>query len=518
MRKFRRITLIGLCSALAILAGGAASAEPAGGSVVRTADGPVRGTVADGHRVFYGIPYAAPPTGNLRWRAPQPAKSWQGVRDATVQGSFCPQTGYGGPPVMGNEDCLFVNVTTPERPARRLPVMVFVHGGGFFGGTGSPFNAERVAEQGDVVVVTLNYRLGALGFLSHPALSDPHAGNFGIADQQAALRWVQRNAAAFGGDPGNVSLWGESAGAFSVCSQLASPGARGLFHKAIIHSGPCANSFITAPVARQRGRVIAEDLGCTGNNVVECLRAKPVEDLVGLNEDQAYRVNRYTAGLPWQPVVGTPVLPVQPLTALRTGTAARVPLIHGGTKDEQRSFVASAYDGAGEPLTAEQYPEAVRALYGKETAKVLAEYPVADYLSPGIALATLVGDEGRMLGTCNQLPVDEAASRWAPVYAYEFAQPTIDTIGDFPLGAKHGADIPSFFDSKWPDRPPSVPPAGEKKVFADKLISYWTTFAKTGNPGGGWAPYREGNALSFSIAEIKEIDVSAAHKCGFWNR
>jgi para-nitrobenzyl esterase len=359
------------------------------------------------------------------------------------------------------------------------------------------------------VFVTVNYRLGALGFLRHRSMDDPFAGNFGIADQQAALRWVKDNIAAFGGDPGNVTLWGESAGAFSTCAQLASPAAKGLIHKAIVQSGPCGNAFLTPQTAEQRGEATAAALGC---NDVECLRSKPAEAYVGLNEDQV-TAHRFIAELPWMPVAGTPPLPYQPLDALQRGEALNVPLVMGGTKDEMRAFVS---DADGKPLTATEYPDAVRALYGARTASaVLDQYPVDRFPTPGLALATLLSDEGRMLGACAQLPAAEAAARRAPVFLFEYAQPTERSIGDFPLGAQHGADIPYYFDSRFPGATQQARPEA-KKVFADRLTSYWTGFAHTGQPAPEWPTYRAGTAISITMDKVTPVDLAAEHRCGFW--
>jgi para-nitrobenzyl esterase len=395
--------------------------------------------------------------------------------------------------------------------------MVFLHGGGFVGGSGAPYDPTRIAVQGRVVVVTLNYRLGALGFLDHPALGDPYTGNFGLADQQAALRWVQRNIAAFGGDSGNVTLWGESAGAFSTCAQLAAPGAKGLFHKAIVQSGPCGNALLTPQEAQRRGVATASRLGCPDpQTAAECLRHKPFQDLVGLGEDQVFTVHRGIDGLPWLPVTETSALPLQPLTALRLGVAANVPLIQGGTKDEMRAFVAATYDAKGHPVSAAEYPGILQALFGSENARpIIATYPIAHYRTPSLALATLLTDYGGMLGACAQLSADDAAARRSPVYAYEFAEPVDYAIGDFPYGASHGADVPYFFDSRFPGAPPpSRTPA--QTALADKLIGYWSTFARTGHPDPGWPAYHDGAALSLAINGIGSVDVAHDHHCGFW--
>ena len=217
--------------------------QTAGGAVVHTTSGAVRGTLAGGYRTFAGIPYAAPPVGRLRWTSPQKAKTWTGTRDATQPGNACPQTaGFLGDPASDTEDCLYLNVTTPRNTGEnKLPVMFWIHGGGFYSGSGSLYGAQRLATEGNVIVVTLNYRLGVFGFLAHPALDGKthKSGDYGLEDQQAALRWVHDNAKAFGGDAGNVTLFGESAGGISTCSHLAAPASKGLFQRAIIQSGPC---------------------------------------------------------------------------------------------------------------------------------------------------------------------------------------------------------------------------------------------------------------------------------------
>ncbi|KAA2258819.1 carboxylesterase family protein [Solihabitans fulvus] len=519
--------LLKLTAALAVVVGTAAAPAAAASddTTVHTAGGWVRGTVASDHRSFQGMPYAAAPTGALRWRAPQPAAPWPGVRDATRPGQACPQyysAGQGQPPTLhGDEDCLSVNVTTPRGPTGPLPVLVFVHGGGFVGGSGALYDPTRMVTRGGVVVVTLNYRLGALGFLDHPALDHPamgdgDAGNYGLADQQAALRWVRRNIAAFGGDAANVTLWGESAGAFSTCAQLAAPGARGLFDKAIVQSGPCGNSFATRQTAEQRGRDTASGLGCVDQaTVADCLRGKPVGELASLGNDQVFLAHRDIADLPWLPVAGTPALPLQPPTALRLGLAARVPLILGGTRDEMRAFVAASYDGRRQPVTATQYPEIIRTMFGPSAAEaILARYPADRYPTPSLALATLLGDYGGMLGACTQLPAADAAARRAPVYSYEFAEPDGQGLPGFPFGATHGDDVRYFFDSTYSGWTP--PPLTEaQQALAGTLIDEWTAFARTGAPG--WPAYRPGGVtLSLSAGGTGPIDLAGEHDCGFW--
>lgn len=487
-------------------------------AVVRTADGLVGGRLASDHRIFEGIPYAAPPVGDRRLRAPQPVEPWTGVRDATAAGSRCAQVFVyppGAPPQFsGSEDCLYLNLHVPRGANRPLPVMVFLHGGGFASGLGSAYDPRRITRQGNVIVVTLNYRLGALGFLRHPALRDADAGNFGIADQQAALRWVRSNVAAFGGDARNVTLWGESAGAYSVCAQLASPRARGLFDKAVVQSGPCGNDLLTRQEADRRGLLAAADLGCPDPaTVAECLRRVPAERLAGLYTDRI-TFQRIAAALPWWPVAGTPLIPLQPLQAARAGLASPVPLVHGGTRDEMRALIIEKYDGIGRPLTAAEYPAVVRELYGRDATAVLAEYPLAHFDSPSLALATLLTDEGRFQGACQQFPYNDAAARRGPVFAYEYAEPNGQHSGNFPHGAPHGADVRVMFDSYLRPSPPL--PAPQQRV-AETMIRYWTTFARTGNPGPDWPTYRHGHGLSISAHQLAPANLAHTHHCGFWH-
>jgi para-nitrobenzyl esterase len=470
-------------AALAVgLVGGGATASASDASRVRVSEGWLQGTVTADYRGFQGIPYAAPP---VRWRAPRPPGSWQGVRDATQQGQPCAQLAADGSGVIGSEDCLFLNVMTPRAVTGPLPVLVFVHGGGLVNEHGAYYDPARIVEQG-AVVVTLNYRLGALGFLRHSSLRDPYAGNFGLADQQAALRWVRHNIAAFGGDRRNVTLWGQSAGGGSAS---------------------CGNAVLDEPTATSRGRSLAAEIGCADQT---CLRDAPLEDLVRqVDQDQTFAtLHRRSADKPWMPVAGTAAVPVQPLTALRDGTAADVPLIHGATRDEMRIHVAVTQ--AAMPIS--EYAGIVRQLYGQDADRVLAAYPASDYATPGLALATLMTDEGAQVGACSQLPALDAATRGAPVYAYEYAQPTDrPPISDFPLGAHHSADLVYFLDRGAP-----APFTPEKKAFAERLIGHWVAFARTGSPQ--WPAYRRGTAtvLSLSMDETGPVDLARGHRCGFW--
>ncbi|AKU19302.1 carboxylesterase/lipase family protein [Luteipulveratus mongoliensis] len=492
--------------ALASAAAGQGDSPP----VVRTASGLARGEKVSGTNLFEGLPYAKPPVGTLRWRSPRPPEPWAGTRDATTPGSPCVQAAPTPGQTTGSEDCLYLNVQAPQRISGSAPVIVFLHGGGFTSGSGDVYDGTRLTREG-AVVVTVNYRLGALGFLDHRASRDPASGNFGLADQAAALRWVRANIGRFGGNPRNVTLWGQSAGGFSVCAQIASPLARGLFDKAIVQSAPCGNPALTRPQARARAASVTQAVGCVdAPDALACLRSRPAAQIV-VSSPPNPPLARRGVDRTWLPVAGTPVLPVQPLTALRHGAADRIALIQGGTREEMRGFVAGRY--GADPLTAEQFPGAVRDLYGAEAAAVLRRYRLEDYPAPGAALAAILTDEGRFIGACQQLPANDASR--GRVYAYEFAQPSSQPGGDFPLGAFHTSDLRYLLDSRggaYP-QPPLTP---EEAPLGEEMVRHWTTFASTGRPGAGWPAYRPGKALSLSIGETKTVDIAAEHHCDFW--
>ena len=307
-----------LALALAGVTSGTAMAQVTAGAggrllplVVRTDHGLVRGLRQHGAREFLGIPYAAPPTGADAWRPPQPFPPWQGVRAATKPGHDCAQTGSlatGVPSTSLFENCLFLNVYTPPRAAGRpLPVMVWIHGGGFTGGAGRIYDGAVLAAKRHVIVVTINYRLSAFGFLALPSLDaespDNSSGNYGLMDQQAAMRWVQGNAFAFGGDPGKVTIFGESAGGASVCANMASPTALGLFSHAIAESG-CIFPTPGKKAAERQGTALAKSLGCTSAaTAAACMRTKPVAAILKAEP---------SAELSWGPVSGGFTLPLSP--------------------------------------------------------------------------------------------------------------------------------------------------------------------------------------------------------------
>ena len=500
------------------------AADPA---LVRTALGTVRGTVAADHRSCQGIPYAAPPIGELRWASPRPAAPWNGTREATRPGSACAQLpGLPMDTPSEAEDCLYLNVTTPSAPVeRKLPVMVWLHGGHFLFGQGDTYGAASLAADGDVVVVTVNYRLGALGFLAPPALDggrDAPSGNFGLEDQQAALRWVRENASGFGGDPENVTLFGESAGATSVCAHLAAPGSAGLFHRAIMQSNSCTEPFEDRPSAEEKGLSLAAALGCSDRaDAASCLRSTPVTAVL------------QAAGYPGSgtspaPFAGDRVLPIDPAEALASGRFTEVPVMNGINRDEYRAQLwgaervgANCAGGTPNtipcPLTEAQYAEQLQATFGDRADEVSAVYPRDDYGSPSEALAAVMTDStyARAAVEANTL-----LARHVPVYAYEFADrqaPFFAGVPDpsFPTGAYHLAELPYLFDVDYAD-----PLSADQRRLSEEMITYWTRFAHTGDPNDrdvpSWPRFRSGAPYVQSLAPgpggIRPADFRNEHR------
>ncbi|OKJ13859.1 carboxylesterase/lipase family protein [Kitasatospora sp. CB01950] len=520
-------TIVAAVAAVLALAAGNVPAHPTATApdTVRVETGLLHGSVTGDARHFLGVPYAKPPVGDLRWVPPQPATPWSGVREATRPGSRCPQSA-GGPGLPGStdEDCLYLNVTTPARvaPGARLPVMVWWHGGGYDSGAGSDYDADRLASQGDVVVVTLNYRLGVFGYFGLPDL--PGSGDFGLEDQLAGARWAKRNAAAFGGDPDNITVFGESAGGMSACAALTSPQAAGLIDKAIVSSGSClldwpaGGLYVGTPAATPYtsleqdladGLAAAHGADCPAEEL-SCMRAKSAADLVPLNDSFSNHL-----------AYGTPLLPLNPAAAVREGRFLRVPVISGGNRDEARSFVGAAVQTDPTLVTAETYPSLLFTAFGPEADRVAARYPLSRYGgSAPLAFATVITDEA---WACPTAAADRAMAAHTTVYPYEFADPDAPDVNgihlpDLPQGAAHATDLPSLFDLGGHD----FLKTDAQRAMAAAMIQYWTAFARTGDPHHAGAPAWAaaspwgGDQLRFVPGRIGEADVAADHQCAFW--
>ncbi|MFF4244684.1 carboxylesterase/lipase family protein [Streptomyces sp. NPDC001822] len=548
VRAGLHVALIRLLCGMALLW---ASAVPAAGAgfgspgserhdrtVVRTEQGLVRGVSHDSYTSFDGIPYAAPPTGPLRWRAPVPAAAWQGVREATRPAQRCvqmPAPGAGA--VIGSEDCLYLNVAVPaaDSAAGKRPVLVWMHGGAFLGGSGSDYSAEGLAVQGDAIVVTVNYRLGIFGYFGHSGLGA--APPFGLADQQAALRWVRANAARFGGDPNRVTLFGESAGALSVCAHLTSPTAAGLFQRAVLQSGSCLTSFPRGalgpgtpayePFASQAevqtaGAEAARQLGCTEggeNEVLTCLRGQSTDRLATAQLMQSFN----------RPAFGNGLLPVAPARALVAGRFHRVPVVLGNNHDEMRMFVGLSL--ATSPIRTEgDYRARLAEAFGAAAPAVEARYPAARHPSPALAWAAVLTDRSF---ACTTLAAGRAISARAPglpLFGYEFNDPDAPVLAGlpanpgFPYGAAHGFEMPFLFTSF----PTGGPRNDGQRALSDQMIDYWTDFARTGNPNTPGAPFwpalRASSPHAPSVQSLAQgpggihpVDPYPAHECSLWD-
>ncbi|MEV6106492.1 carboxylesterase family protein [Streptomyces sp. NPDC051940] len=531
MRASARTVLVAVVSAAVSAAtaltataqlGGGDSDYPGQYPVVRTDKGAVRGEAKAMVTSFKGIPYAKAPVGGLRWKAPQPAGAWQGVRDATRFGGSCVQgtgwdPGYEQPTLT--EDCLYLNVYVPsDAGKRKLPVFVWNHGGGNTGGAGRDTNPDKFVTREDVVYVTINYRLGAMGYLLTPALeqdnTDGAAGNFGILDQQAALRWVQRNIGAFGGDADNVTLAGQSAGASNTAVQLAAPGARGLFDRAILQSGG-GNAARTLTSARTSGERFAAELGCApGADQAACLRAKSPAEILATQQKVG------TSGA----VAGTPVLPEDPVALMKAGKLTRLPVIVGGTSDERQQAVFGQYDYRGDPLTAARVDELIGSSYGGGADKVRAAYDVGDYWSPTVAWGAITSDER----ACRDRTLRERLAANTRTYGYEFAEkdgPPFTSIWrlgtDYPFGATHVNDLGYLWDYLGT----ALPFSTAQVDLSNQMISYWGSFAKDGDPNTALAPAwpryaAQGDVLQFhapSADRVGPAAIGAAHNCALWD-
>ncbi|MFC0040761.1 carboxylesterase/lipase family protein [Actinomadura rayongensis] len=470
--------LLALSAAIGLTAGIVPRAEAAT-DVVMTEGGAVRGHAG----VYQAIPYAAAPVGALRWRPPQPAASWPGERDATRPAPACPQLGVDVPTA---EDCLFLNVSTPPGGASGRPVLVFLHGGSNSSGYSAQYPAATLAARTDSVVVTLNYRIGALGFLALPSLGE---SNFGIQDQQAALRWVRRNIGAFGGDPANVTLFGQSAGALDGCVNLASPPAAGLFQRLILQSGSCDLVALggTRAAAVARGTSYAAKAGCAdGPEQVACLRGKSVADLLAVAPD----LGGASVISSWTPVIDGDLVPDDPMTMIGAGGVPRIPVMLGITRDEGRFITALQFDS----LTEDEYQKLLESTGGPIGAFILKlAYPSSRYGSPKNALAALYTDT---LYACGNDRMARAFASRNPTFAYQFADAQAPGWSLLPeravdAGAYHGSELPYLFDI-----PTRTPLSASQQALSDRMARSWGAFAANGSPG--WrrfdpltSPYRE---------------------------
>jgi para-nitrobenzyl esterase len=470
------------------------SAQP---DTLRVDGGMLSGAAHDGVRSYKGIPYAAPPVGALRWKPPQPAAPWTGTKAAVEVGPACAQADrptrssiFPDPTERRSEDCLYLNVWTAANANERQPVMVWYHGGGWVRGSGNSYtpNGVPIARKG-VVLVTVNYRLGVLGFLAHPALSaeSPHrsSGNYGFLDQIAALQWVKKNIAAFGGDPNRVTIIGESAGSWTTSVLVASPLARGLFHRAIGESGARFGPQMYLREARN-GLPAAETEGvefgkAAGADSLEALRAIPAEKVVSMPFRTAETVDGW-------------VLPDEMRTLYAQRKQALVPVLIGSNADE------ATPDPAQAPKTIDDYRARLAKDYGDLSSAFERAYPAATPADIPKVLALISGNDRFALHMRTWARMMTAAGSKAFLYYFTHVPPHPRSQEDR-LGAFHTAEVPYAFNDlgrhKW-----SYSEADRR--LADTMSSYWAHFAATGDPNGGglprWEPYDTRNEPYMELA------------------
>jgi para-nitrobenzyl esterase len=513
-----RAFILALCSCLAAC-GTDDKPDP---TRVKLADGELQGSTKGTTLQFLGIPYAKPPVGDLRWKAPQKPDPWNTTRDATKFGKRCAQLMDATlqNAASNDEDCLYLNVWTPvPAPKAPLPVMIWIHGGGNVNGsasepvpfvnTGVFYDGEFLAGNHGVVVVSLNYRLGIFGFFGHPDLwTEGSSGNQGLLDQQMAFHWVHDNIAKFGGDPGNVTIFGESAGSFDVCMHMAAPSNAGLFHRAISESGGCTTVQRTRAQAEAAATSFATDAGCTGAGALACLRGKSADSLMA-SPDVA-------AGTGFGMDVDSQFLPDQPRTLYDMGKIAKVPYLLGSNTDEGTLFLPAI-----KPASDADYMAALTARFGASASAVASVYMPANFPANGAlnpqtaALARVIGDSALVCPTFDTAV--RTAHAGAPVFMYNFDVPVPAVVPTAAgLGATHGSELTSVFGTS----PTFATDPGARSV-SDLIQRYWTNFARTGDPNGGsdlkWLAFSESANVRVNFAvQPSVVNDFRATECAFW--
>lgn len=469
----RRLCIAAVCSVFAL--------EAAAPAPVKVEGGLLQGSVEDTLTVFKGVPFAAPPVGDLRWRAPQRAAKWEGVRDAGKFAPGCMQS-MGGPPPSGlNEDCLYLNVWTPAKsPKDRVPVLVWIYGGGFNGGATSipVYSGEKLAKRG-VVLVSIAYRVGVFGFFSHPQLSaeSPHqvSGNYGLLDMISGLQWIQRNISAFGGDPKRVTFFGESAGGIAVSMLCASPLAKGLFHGAISQSGGSFGPFGKTPSPGENMRVLA-DAEVSGAEFAKSAGAESIRDLRALPADKILDLARRQRGMAW-PIVDGYAIPDDQYKLYESRQFNDTPILVGYNSDEGLSF--SRFK------TAAEYVAGVRERYGEFADRLIQAYPASGDTVPKTA-RDLARDSAFGWHTWIWARLQTKYGKGKAYYYYFDRHPRY--APDSPQagqGSPHGADVAYVFEHLYDIR---RTPGPEDQRISDAMAAYWTNFAKTGSPDGDGLP------------------------------
>ncbi|MCP3385372.1 MULTISPECIES: carboxylesterase/lipase family protein [unclassified Bradyrhizobium] len=531
-RHSRLVALIALMFVMRLSAADAQN-DASGVPKVQTSLGRVEGARHDDTDVFLGIPYALPPTGERRLAPPVPAASWSAPLRAIVPPSACPQLPSPDPAGLAssNEDCLYLNIWRPTAAnsvgARGRPVMVWIHGGGFVEGYGAAkqYDATHLALAADAVVVTVNYRVGALGFLAAPALDDVDArhisGNYGLQDLQMALHWIAQDIAAFGGDPGNVTVMGESAGANAVLGLLASPGSEGLFHRAIVQSATDgAHTLPLKQAERERYASSLDEIGCGTVQTLACLRSARSDAFLRMTA----RPTMIQDGI---------VLPLDPFEAFRQGRFMKVPVLIGTNAKENYLFTARVEsDVLKRIMLPGDIPGMLKSSFGDKADVVAAQYVPEAYATASTLIGSALTDR-RFACMANLTRNALAAS--VPVYGYELdiadpmqQQPLVQG-SDLPNLSYHTTDLGYLFNN---DNDAHALP-GRHAALSRMIAGYWSAFAATGEPNGGeanantngsgperlrWRRFTSDDraVLSISDTPVMRRDFADAHKCAFW--
>jgi para-nitrobenzyl esterase len=491
-------------------------------AAVDTQCGPVQGIDCGDLHVYLGIPFAAPPIGNLRWMPPQQPTSWAAPFQATAYGNNSQQNADLGAfaEAGGSEDCLYLNVFANHAASasgKKLPVFIWIHGGSLWVGSGKDYDGSKLALKGEAIVVTINYRLGLMGFFAHPEInSEGHPfANYGLMDQAFAMDWVQRNIAAFGGDPDNVTISGESSGGQSTMAHLISPGSAGKFHHAVTMSG-CAlimnfgqfGAVAPLETAEKLALDFAKATGCA--NAAD-LRALPAETV--LAKQTPYLWN--------QPIIDGQIVPMHPGEAMRSGKINKCTLVNGCTLEEGLFFTGWQEDFTGEVMTEEGYLEGMKGYFGDLADEVMKEYPRENYVTPSEAYAAPVGDH---LFTAPGDAANRMLCDKIPVYAYEFADRTAPSYLKpcaYPMGAAHTAELAYIFPGYHGAGIPTELNEMQDKL-SDVMIKYWSSVAKAEEWGEAWPCYtaEKGNYMRFALPEahMTENVIRKVHKLDFWDQ
>lgn len=506
--------------------------DPSNELLVTLEDGVVEGDRVGDARRFLQIPYAAPPVEELRWQAPEPPESWEGVRHETEFASSCPQNESAQGPQSLDEDCLYANVWSPSPPPENAPVMVWIHGGGNFAGSAGDFvpsteqlwyDGQVFAERHGVVLVTFNYRLGPMGFLPQPDLMSEGypAGNQGLLDQHRLLEWTQDNIAYFGGDPGNVTIFGESAGSADVCYHVASPRSRGLFHRAISQSGGCTWGELTEATGDDKVasmEAFTAAVGCdeeqAEGDVAACLRGLSTEEIMlqaqqpEPSEGDTFSESDWSFG----PVLDGEdgYIPEQPRQRFERGDMAEVPYLLGSNNDEGTVFVFNL-----QVTNQDEYDAALEQRFPGLADEVLAEYPASDFDGDHLAaLASAAGDSGLICGTTDTARL--AAEAGLPVYMYNFDVPW--AVAPELLGATHSAEMSHVFGNP-------LDPDETSRIVGEAMNTYWASFAATGDPNFEGAPATwpvfepggDGGEQRLQLdGDFEVIEDFREDRCAFW--